>query len=280
MGIFPDMNDRFHAGNVIGNMINAARRLALVAFLGIGAQVALAGPPKTTTYIGTDLWFGQMRAVPANSAMIRELAHTNFVVGVPADCVEVAGTITFPDGNPFPGPGLPELQIYCRDQSADAVARRIHLEDPAHFYTVFRRGQRYDFYWKLPTGRERFCSILVGQDAQTQHSLVISYPPPSASGQVEKPADEFDFAGRSRSVLAKEYDLSGFPAFPSSDQTKHIAEAMRVATTTEARAAAHEMLARYYDGKGDSVRAAGEHGKANSLRQGLINAPPDTVILK
>ena len=70
-----------------------------------------------------------MRAVPENAAMLRDLASTNLFIGVPADCVEVAGTITFPNGNPFPGPGFPELQVYCRDQSADAVARRIHLED-------------------------------------------------------------------------------------------------------------------------------------------------------
>jgi hypothetical protein len=279
MCIFADMNARYHTRNVTGTIIKAASGLGLLALLWTCASTALGGPPATHTYIGTDLWFAQMRKLPANTQMLRDLAHTNFVIGVPPDCVEVAGTINFPNGNPFATPHLPELQIYCRDQGVDAVARKPQLDDGGHFYTVFKRGQQYDFYWKLPSGRERFCSLQVGTDAQTQHTLSIDYPPAETVAD-QKPSDEFDLAGRERKTLVNEYDLSAFPANPTGAESQRVANAMRTATTTAARAAAHEMLAHYYADKGDRVRAGTEFKRAASLREGLVNEPPSTVIVK
>src|SRR5580692_9840449 len=114
MCIFPDMNTRYHSRNLTRTIASAAS--VLPALLCACASVALAGPSPVSTYAGTDLWFSQMRKVPANIELLRELAQTNLVIGVPNDCVEVAGTINFPDGNPFPADNPPELQIYCRDQ--------------------------------------------------------------------------------------------------------------------------------------------------------------------
>ncbi len=257
------MNARFHSRILSKTICTAALGLSLAPLMMSGISTAVAGPAGT--YAGSDLWYVAMRKEPTTQAMLRELAHTNVVLVVPSDCVEVAGTVTFPQGNPFPDGNVPELQIYCRDQSADAYARKVHLDGSGHFYTIFKRGQRYDFYWKMQGGRERFCSLQVGSDARTQQKLVIAYPP---AQKEQASADDAALAGRDGQTLANEYDLSGFPGHPVSDETKRIAEAIRVSTSTGSRANAHEMLARYYQDKGDSARAGAEFKKAKELREG------------
>ncbi len=217
-------------------------------------------------YAGSEVWFDTMRKLPANEALVLALAKTNFVAGVPFDCVEVAGTITFPDGNPFPDQRLPELNISCRDQGADAAVRVPRLDDAGHFYTVFRRGQTYEFYWKRGKDREKFCTLQVSADAQQRQKLAVPYPPTKAASP-GNPVDAPSEVPRDRASIFREYDLSGFPPNPSSAETKKIAEAIKFARSNSARAEAHEMLARYYrDAKLDNTRAAVEFKKAEALK--------------
>jgi hypothetical protein len=214
---------------------------------------------------GSDVWFDTMRKLPANEALLLALAKTNFITGLPFDCVEVAGTITFPDGNPFAGDQLPELNISCRDRSVDAEVRVPRLDDAGHFYTVFKRGQTYEFYWKRGTNRDKFCTLQVSADAQPRQKLAI--PCPAKAVPAVNPVDSPAELPRDRASLSREYDLSGFPPKPTSPETRKIADAIKFARSNPARAAAHEMLGRYYrDTKLDEARAASEFKKAEALR--------------
>jgi hypothetical protein len=220
------------------------------------------------TYAGSDVWFAGMRKTPANQAMLRALTGTNIVTDLPPDYVEVAGTISFPDGNPFPDLQLPELKIVCRDQNSDSVVRSPRLDESAHFYTVLKKGKTYEFYWKQPKSKERFCTLELRPDAQARQKLTVPYRAPSQIANSGQAGDDKPLP-RDFSVVSKEYDLAGFPARPVSEETMKIAEALKTATGTTARANAHEMLANYYKDKGDSVRARSEFKKAKKLRAGI-----------
>ena len=218
------------------------------------------------SYAGSDVWFDTMRKLPSSEALLLALAKTNFIIGLPYDCVEVAGTISFPDGNPFSGEGCPELNICCRDRNVDGAIRVPRLDDAGHFYTVFKRGQTYEFYWKRGNDQERFCTLQVSPDAQQRQKLSVPCPAVRSAAPVN-PVDTPSELPRDRASISREYDLSGFPRNPTSDETKKIAEAIKFGRSNTARAAAHEMLARYYrDAKLDDARATGEFKKAEALK--------------
>jgi len=214
---------------------------------------------------GSDVWFDTMRKLPVNETLVLALAKTNFITGLPYDCVEVAGTVTFPDGNPFAGDQLPELNISCRDRSMDAEVRVPRLDDAGHFYTIFKRGQTYEFYWKRGNNRDKFCTLQVSADAQQRQKLTI--PCPAKAVPAVNPVDSPAEMPRDRAGISREYDMSGFPPKPISAETRKIADAIKFARSNPARAAAHEMLGRYYrDTKLDEARAASEFKKAEALK--------------
>jgi hypothetical protein len=216
---------------------------------------------------GSDVWFDTMRKLPANETLLLALAKTNYLTELPYDCVEVAGTITFPDGNPFAGDPLPELNISCRDRSVDAEVRVPKLDDAGHFYTVFKRGQTYEFYWKREgdKNRDKFCTLQVSADAQQRQKLAV--PCTAKVATAVNPFDSAAEAPRDRAGISREYDMSGFPPKPTSAETRKIADAIKFGRSTSARAAAHEMLGRYYrDTKLDNTRAESEFKKAEALK--------------
>lgn len=268
-------NHRYSPGTRVTSLITAVLGLCLLPLL-IPELSTARGDDKdgaetvSGTYAGSDVWFAGMRKTPSNQAMLRALMGTNIVTELPPDYVEVAGTITFPDGNPFPDQRLPELRISCRDQGADSVLRSPRMDESGHFYTVFKRGHAYEFYWKQAGGKERFCTLQLRPDAQLRQKLTVPYRSPSQVASTAQSADSKGFA-RDFSVVSREYDLAGFPARPVSEDTVKISDAIKSATGTMARANAHEMLANYYKEKGDGVRARAEFKKAQKLRVEIPN---------
>jgi hypothetical protein len=228
-------------------------------------QPVVAANQAAGAYVGSEVWYAAMRKSPDNQSMLQSLAHTNVVESLPADCIEVAGTITFPEGNPFPEQRIPPLDIYCRDQGADSFGRSPRVDASGNFYTVFKKGQVYDFYWRIDKTRQRFCTLQLRPDAKPRQKMTIPYHPPKT--QPEEPKVET----RRTSALVAEYDLSGFPAHPVSPEAKRIAEAIETATGTLARAEAHEMLSRYYQEKWETARAKAEAKKAQKLREDVNN---------
>ena len=130
-------------------------------------------------YVGSDRWFAQMRQSAANQAMLRSIAGARSVQQLPADYVEFAGQIVFPHGkNPFPRGRFPDLRIRCRNQSADNVERAPFVDDEGGFYTVFMKGQSYDFYWMyFAGGKEKFAVININSDGPRQRKVAIPYSP-------------------------------------------------------------------------------------------------------
>ncbi|MDB6111725.1 MAG: hypothetical protein JWR69_3475, partial [Pedosphaera sp.] len=265
-------NHRYSSGTRVTSLITAVLGLSLLPLLLPELSTAQgddkdAAERVTGTYAGSDVWFAGMRKTPTSQAMLRALTGTNIVMDLPPDYVEVAGTITFPDGNPFPDQQLPELKIVCRDQNSDSVVRSPRLDESGHFYTVLKKGKAYEFYWKKPSSKERFCTLELRPDAQPRQKLTVPYRPPGQAGAGR--TDDTKPLPRNFSVVSKEYDLAGFPAQPTSEETVKIAEAIKTATGTSARANAHELLANYYKDKGDGIRARSEFKKAKKLRVGV-----------
>lgn len=151
----------------------------LVLFL-LGGGSALAGQNSTNGiyggYVGSDSWFSSMRKSAANLAILRSLGGARGPVRLPANYIEFAGQITFPAGNPFPKKQLPDLRIVCRDQSADSVDRAPFVDDSGGFYTVFKKGQTYDFLWMYTFGgRDKFASLTIETSAPRQLKYIFAY---------------------------------------------------------------------------------------------------------
>ena len=135
-------------------------------------------------YVGSSRWFDMMRQSAANTAMLRSLgsARSGGRAEVPPDYTEVAGEFSFVRGNPFPGGRLPDLRIVCNNQSADAVERAPFITTSGNggpsFYTVLKRGQRYDFYWRYYFGgKEQFASFQAPADSPGQIRISILVDP-------------------------------------------------------------------------------------------------------
>src|ERR1044071_7895176 len=130
-------------------------------------------------YVGSDRWFTEMRQSPANQAMLRNIAGVRSAQQLPADYVEFAGQIVFPHGkNPFPRGRFPDLRIRARNQSSDSVERAPFVDNEGGFYTVFKRGQSYEFYWMYFAGsKERFAVINIDPNGPRQRKVAIPYSP-------------------------------------------------------------------------------------------------------
>jgi len=226
-------------------------------------------------YVGSDKWFEGMRKSAANQAMMQSVAKTRDFRKLPADYVEFAGRIVFPEGNPFPKKRLPDLRIKSRDTKADDVERAPFVDDEGSFYTVFKKGQTYDLYWMYYFGsRDKFASIYIKPDGPTQRKLAIEYRPKGSTGR-ESDSRE-DKRSISRPALREDsippanvdqFDLSAFPRPPTNFQEQQVMEAINSATTPELKADAHERLAGYYEKKGDTQRAKSEKAKAEYWRK-------------
>ena len=228
--------------------------------------------------VGSEHWFQTMRQTAANLAMMKSLTGTRDYRKLPADYVEFAGRIAFPNGNPFPKGRLPDLRIVCHDLAADGVDRAPLVGEDGGFYTVFKRGETYDLYWMYYFGsREKFASVTIRAEGPRQRRLTIEYRLPDAavvsseganaqSAESGHHADEvIAVAPRANSTLVvdpDEYDLSAFPHQVTNFEQQQVLEDIRSATTPALKAGAHERLARYYEKRGDSWRARAEYAKA------------------
>ena len=140
-------------------------------------------------YVGSSRWFDLMRQSAANASLLQSLGgrHTG-PVAVPPDYVEVSGEFTFVRGNPFPGGRLPDLRILCADPSADAVPRAPFVATSGNagpsFYTVLKKGQRYEFYWMYYFGgKEQLGRLDMPQEAPGQLRLTLLIDP-KGHGQI------------------------------------------------------------------------------------------------
>lgn len=218
-------------------------------------------------YVGSDRWFSVMRQSAANQAMLASLGRSRDAKELPADYVEFAGAITFPNGNPFPDKKLPDLRIVSCGKNADPVERAPFVDDTGGFYTVFKKGQTYDVFWMYyPGGREQFATITIPADSGPQRRLEIAYSPstgnnPSTTGQAA-PAPAPAVQRTPRPPDADKFDTSGLPPRPTTFEEQLIMD--ELSDPTSARA--HERLARYYESKGDTKRANAEYEKARYWR--------------
>src|SRR2546430_14791613 len=138
--------------------------------------------------VGSEHWFQAMRQTAANLAMMKSLTGTRDYRKLPADYVEFAGRIAFPNGNPFPKGRLPDLRIVCRDLAADGVNRAPLVGEDGGFYTVFKRGETYDLYWMYYFGsREKFAAITIRPDGPTQRKYLFEYRPSSEDNASRSP---------------------------------------------------------------------------------------------
>src|SRR5712691_113476 len=141
--------------------------------------------------VGSEHWFQAMRQTAANLAMMKSLTGTRDYRKLPADYVEFAGRIAFPNGNPFPKGRLPDLRIVCRDIAADGVDRAPLVGEDGGFYTVFKRGETYDLYWMYYFGsREKFASVTIRAEGPRQRRLTIEYRPGDAAVVSSEGANE------------------------------------------------------------------------------------------
>jgi len=142
-------------------------------------------------YVGSDRWFSEMRRSAANRAMLQSLAGKGSSKKLPADYVEFAGQIVFPEGNPFPKGQLPDLRISTSGKGADPVERAPHIDQDGSFYTVLKKGVTYDFYWMHYFGsREKFATLHVQQEGARQRKVSIEYRPSQSTTNApsQKPA--------------------------------------------------------------------------------------------
>jgi len=156
----------------------------LVAALSAGSLQAaeIASGGIYGGYVGSDRWFSEMRRSAANRAMLQSLAGKGNSKKLPADYVEFAGQIVFPEGNPFPKDQLPDLRIEARDKGADPVERAPSIDKDGSFYTVFKKGVTYDLYWMYYFGsREKFATLHVRQEGERQRKVSIEYRPPQST---------------------------------------------------------------------------------------------------
>jgi hypothetical protein len=218
-------------------------------------------------YVGSDKWFTEMRKTAANQALMQSLAGTRDPRKIPEDYVEFAGQIVFPDGNPFPDGRLPDLRIICRNQDTDSVERAPFL-DGSSFYTVLRKGQTYDLYWMYYFGsKEKFASVSIRPDGPKQRQCAIEYRPNTStdktpSNQTYQKVDNSKLERREPPGNVDQFDLSGFPRQATNFEEQQVMEEVKFANNPALKAKAHERLARYYERKGDSIRANAERAKA------------------
>ncbi|MBI3910317.1 MAG: hypothetical protein HY320_05215 [Armatimonadetes bacterium] len=257
----------------------ASMLLGIVIATGAGALTAerlVAADVNSTNgiyggYVGSDKWFAEMRNTAANQALMRSLTGRRDTRRLPADYVEFAGQIVFPEGNPFPKKRLPDLRIKCRNEKADSVERAPFVDKDGGFYTAFKRGQSYDLYWMYYFGsREKFGSIVIPAKGPARRRGVFEY---RVKGVVHRedprPAGEDKAPGGTTTAKPAEipanvdvFDLSGFPPQPTDFEEQLVLDAIQSATTPALKAEAHEKLARYYEKKGDTERARSERAKA------------------
>ncbi|MBF0548207.1 MAG: hypothetical protein HQM08_27470 [Candidatus Riflebacteria bacterium] len=127
-------------------------------------------------YVGSDQWFNSMRQSAANQAMIQSLHGKGGGNKLPADYIEFAGQISFPQGNPFPKGKIPDLRIVCRDKNADAIERAPHVDKDGNFYTPLKKGQTYDLYWMYYFGsKEKFATLNVQAKGPNQRKANFEY---------------------------------------------------------------------------------------------------------
>lgn len=219
-------------------------------------------------YLGSDRWFSQMRQQAANQALIRSLggsAARNRPL--PPDYVEFAGLLEFPGGNPFPKGRLPDLRIRCSEPARDGVERAPHVDEAGAFYTVLKRGCTYEVCWMYYFGsKEAFARVVVPAQGpatlqqripyQAQESAKPAAPKPEPRATPRSGLPAMDPAEADR------YDLTGFPAQPTTFDEQAIQEAIRGANDPALKAIAHGKLARWHEARGDRSRAERESAKA------------------
>jgi hypothetical protein len=120
-----------------------------------------------------------MRGSNGNPIMLKALAGSNGQPVVPADCVEIAGVITFVRSNPFAQGKLPSLRIVSLNDWIDNVPRSPYIfqnkSEAPNFYSVLKRDLPYHFYWMDQTGREQKCTTWqVPANASKQLKLVFT----------------------------------------------------------------------------------------------------------
>src|ERR1043166_6311637 len=254
-------------------------RAVVVTALGVLVPLALVAQSSTNGigggYVGSSAWFASMQRSAENMAMLRALGGG--VAGrvkdpVPPGYSEIAGQLVFPKGNPFPKGVVPELQISAEDQTVDGLRRSPVLrqnQSAYAFYGVLKRGLTYDFGWLYALGsKDVFGTLTLGEDAPGQVQLVISYDS-FGSVRFETPGAPSQFAvrGGPRAVRtpsapppdADRYDMSGVPNPPTNFDEQKLAELRRA---DGKRWDLHLQLARYYEKKGDTKRAAAEYEKS------------------
>jgi hypothetical protein len=244
------------------------RHLTRIALLLILITSFTSSASAQYGHVGSDEWFAQMRKSAANQAMLKALMRKHGGQQLPADYIEFAGRIVFPEGNPFPKQRIPDLRIKCRDSQADDVERAPFVDDEGGFYTVFKRGQSYDLYWMYAFGsREKFASIFIKPDGPARRKHVFEYRPHASDNrgsEVDWPAIPTRAPQQAAAppVDVDTFDLSGFPPQPTNFEEQQVMEEIKYATTAALKALAHERLARYYEKRGDQRRAKAEYAKA------------------
>lgn len=166
--------------------ILTVRHFALgTLLLATAATRVMAGSGSATNgvyggYVGSDRWFRTYGTAPGarssgGSGVRQPFDSSRFT--------EVAVTVRFPDGNPFPGGNLPDLRVL--GPKGDIGARTWPTSKTAAsatFTLVLEKGSKYRLQWGATLGgSEDFALLTVLSDARTRRSVSIDYRAPRRS---------------------------------------------------------------------------------------------------
>lgn len=171
--------------------IPVACRGLLVGLVGLGLCSAAAygldhtaAVPVPAERIGAAEWFGEMRSLPES----RDLLAKRAARSDSSRFIEVACRIRFPIIDPRTGTSFtPKLQLQAASPGERAVTRTPALTRDARFFTILKKGVRYQLGWVYPAGTVvPWGSLAVDARPGEPHGYEVEYWPPGSDPELTK----------------------------------------------------------------------------------------------